>query len=125
MTRPSLTLALALCAAALHVPARAADYSAKPVRWVVTYPPGGTTDVLARIVAQWLTEMIGQTFIIEHKPGAGVSISAEAVANAAPDGYTMLLVNLANVVNATLYKDLNFNFIRDIAPWPASCALPT
>lgn len=95
------------------------------MRWVVTYPRGGTTDVLARIVAQWFTEELGLTFIIEHKPDAGINISVDAVANAAPDGYTMLLVNLANVVNATLYKDLNFNFIRGIAPWLASCALPT
>jgi tripartite-type tricarboxylate transporter receptor subunit TctC len=96
--------------------AHAADYPVKPVRWVVPYPPGGTTDVLARIVAQWLTEKMGQQFIVENKPGAGNNIGTEAVVNAAPDGYTMLLVNPAHGINASLYKKLPFNFIRDIAP---------
>jgi tripartite-type tricarboxylate transporter receptor subunit TctC len=82
----------------------------------VPYPPAGTTDVLARIVAQWLTEKMGQTFVIENKPGAGNNMGVEYVVNAAPDGYTMLLVNPANGINATLYKNLSFNFIRDIAP---------
>jgi tripartite-type tricarboxylate transporter receptor subunit TctC len=82
----------------------------------VPYPPAGTTDVLARIVAQWLTEKTGQTFFIENKPGAGNNLGVEAVVTAPPDGYTMLLVNPANGINATLYKNLNFNFIRDIAP---------
>ena len=110
-----LALALAvLCAAA--APAHAADYPARPVKWVVPYPPGGTTDVLARIVAQWLTEKMGQPFVIENKPGAGNNLGVEAVVNAPPDGYTMLLVNPANGINATLYKNLSFNFIRDIAP---------
>jgi tripartite-type tricarboxylate transporter receptor subunit TctC len=97
-------------------PARAADYPTHPVKWVVGYPPGGTTDVLARIIAQWLTEKMGQSFLIENKPGGGNNIGVEAVVNAPPDGYTMLLVNPANGINATLYKDLRFNFIRDIAP---------
>ena len=96
--------------------AQAADYPTKPVRWVVPYPPAGTTDVLARIVAQWLTEKMGQPFVVENKPGAGNNIGVEAVVNAPPDGYTMLLVNPANGINATLYKNLTFNFIRDIAP---------
>jgi tripartite-type tricarboxylate transporter receptor subunit TctC len=94
----------------------AADYPVKPVRWIVPYPPGGTTDVLARIVAQWLTEKMGQQFIVENKPGAGNNIGTEAVVNAPPDGYTMLLVNPAHGINASLYKKLPFNFIRDIAP---------
>jgi tripartite-type tricarboxylate transporter receptor subunit TctC len=113
-------LAAGVCAAAsiagLASPAAAADYPVRPVRWVVPYPPGGTTDVLARIVAQWLTEKMGQPFVIENKPGAGNNIGTEMVVNAPPDGYTMLLVNPANGINATLYKGLNFNFIRDIAP---------
>jgi tripartite-type tricarboxylate transporter receptor subunit TctC len=96
--------------------ASAADYPARPVRWVVPYPPGGTTDVLARIIAQWLTEKLGQQFLIDNKPGAGNNIGVEAVVNAAPDGYTMLLVNPANGINATLYKNLSYNFIRDIVP---------
>jgi tripartite-type tricarboxylate transporter receptor subunit TctC len=94
----------------------AIDYPTKTVKWVVPYPPGGTTDVLARIMAQWLTEKMGQTFVIENKPGAGNNIGVEVVVNSPPDGYTMLLVNPANGINATLYRDLKYNFIRDIAP---------
>jgi tripartite-type tricarboxylate transporter receptor subunit TctC len=96
--------------------ARAADYPTKPVKWVVPYTPAGTTDVLARIVAQWLSEKMGQTFFVENRPGAGNNLGVEYVVNAPPDGYTMLLVNPANGINATLYKNLSFNFIRDIAP---------
>lgn len=96
--------------------ASAADYPVRPIKWVVPYPPAGTTDVLARIVAQWLTENIGQQVIVENKPGAGNNIGTELVINAPPDGYTMLLVNPANGINASLYKKLSFNFIRDIAP---------
>ena len=96
--------------------ASAQGYPNRPVKWVVPYPPGGTTDVLARIVAQWFTDKLGQQFIVENKPGAGNNIGTEAVVNATPDGYTMLLVNPAHGINASLYKKLNFNFIRDIAP---------
>ena len=96
--------------------ASAADYPVRPIKWVVPYPPAGTTDVLARIVAQWLTENIGQQVIVENKPGAGNNIGTEFVINAPPDGYTMLLVNPANGINASLYKKLSFNFIRDITP---------
>jgi tripartite-type tricarboxylate transporter receptor subunit TctC len=96
--------------------AHAADYPVKTVKWVVPYPPGGTTDVLARIVAQWLSEKMGQQFIIENKPGGGNNIGVEMVVNSPPDGYTILLVNPANGINATLYKNLNYNFIRDIMP---------
>jgi tripartite-type tricarboxylate transporter receptor subunit TctC len=110
-------LALALLVSSAGIGgAVAADYPVRPVKWVVPYPPGGTTDVLARIVAQWLTEKMGQPFVIENKPGAGNNIGVEFVVNAPADGYTMLLVNPANGINATLYKDLRFNFIRDIAP---------
>ena len=117
MIRIARVFAAALCAAIGVVgPAQAADYPTRPVKWVVPYPPGGTTDVLARIVAEWLTQKMGQTFLIENKPGAGNNIGVEAVVNAPPDGYTMLLVNPANGINATLYKNLSFNFIRDIAP---------
>jgi tripartite-type tricarboxylate transporter receptor subunit TctC len=94
----------------------AADYPTKPIKWVVPYPPAGTTDVLARIVAQWLTENIGQPVIVENKAGGGNNIGTEYVVNAPADGYTMLLVNPANGINASLYKKLSFNFIRDIAP---------
>ena len=102
--------------AASAQPALAADYPTRPIKWIVPYPPAGTTDVLARIVAQWLTEKLGQSVIVENKPGAGNNLGVEAVVNAPPDGYTMLLVNPANGINATLYKNLSFNFIRDIAP---------
>ncbi len=113
---PRLPILLLVCVAVASGVARAADYPTKPVKWVVPYPPAGTTDVLARIVAQWLTEHMGQSFVVENKPGAGNNMGVEYVVNAAPDGYTMLLVNPANGINATLYKNLSFNFIRDIAP---------
>jgi tripartite-type tricarboxylate transporter receptor subunit TctC len=96
--------------------ASAADYPVRAVKWIVPYPPGGTTDVLARIMAQWLSEKMGQQFVVENKPGAGNNIGTEAVVVAPPDGYTMLLVNPANGINASLYKKLPFDFIRDIAP---------
>ena len=96
--------------------ALAADYPVRPIKWVVPYPPGGTTDVLARIVAQWLSEKLGQSVIVENKPGGGNNIGVDYVVKSAPDGYTMLLVNPANGINATLYKNLPFNFVRDIAP---------
>ena len=105
-----------LLALAIALPAHAADYPVKPVKWIVPYPPAGTTDVLARIVAQWLSEKMGQPFVVENRPGAGNNIGTEAVVNAAPDGYTMLLVNPANGINASLYKTMNYNFIRDITP---------
>ncbi len=98
------------------VTAKAEDYPAKPVKWVVPYTPGGTTDILARIIAQYLSEHLGQQFIVDNRPGAGNNIGTEAVVNAPPDGYTLLLVNPANGINATLYKHLPFNFLRDIAP---------
>ena len=96
--------------------ASSAQYPNKPIKWIVPYPPAGTTDVLARIVAQWLTENIGQPVVVENKPGGGNNIGTEFVVNAPADGYTMLLVNPANGINASLYKKLSFNFIRDIAP---------
>ena len=102
--------------AALSGAAHAADYPVRPVKWIVPYPPAGTTDVLARILAQWLTEKMGQPFVVENKPGAGNNLGVEAVVSAPPDGYTMLLVNPANGINATLYKNLSYNFMRDIAP---------
>jgi len=106
--------ALALLAAAGS--AAGADFPTHPVKWVVPYPPGGTTDVLARIVAAWLTDKMGQPFVIENKPGGGNNIGVEFVVKSAPDGYTMLLVNPANGINTTLYKNLPFNFLTDIAP---------
>ena len=96
--------------------ASAADYPTHPVKWVVPYPPGGTTDLLARFMAAWLSDKMGQPFLIENKPGGGNNIGVEAVVKAAPDGYTMLLVNPANGINTTLYRNLPFNFLTDIAP---------
>jgi tripartite-type tricarboxylate transporter receptor subunit TctC len=94
--------------------AQAADYPTHAVKWVVPYPPGGTTDTLARIVAQWLSEKMHQQFVIENKPGGGNNIGTEYVIRSDPDGYTMLLVNPANGINTTLYKNLKFNFPKDI-----------
>jgi tripartite-type tricarboxylate transporter receptor subunit TctC len=96
--------------------ASALDYPTHPVRFIVGYPAGGATDILARVIGQRLSEKLGQPFVIENKPGAGNNIGTETVANAEPDGYTVLLVNPANYINATLYTKLNFNFLRDIAP---------
>jgi tripartite-type tricarboxylate transporter receptor subunit TctC len=117
MLRKSLCL-LGLLAALLAGPgsASALDYPARPVRWIVPYPAGGATDILARLVGNKLSERLGQQFIIENKAGAGNNIGTEAVVNATPDGYTILLVNPANAINASLYAKLNFNFIRDITP---------
>jgi tripartite-type tricarboxylate transporter receptor subunit TctC len=96
--------------------ALALDYPTRPVRFIVGYPAGGATDILARLIGQRLSERLGQQFVIENKPGAGNNIGTETVVNAAPDGYTVLLVNPANFINASLYANLNFDFIRDIAP---------
>jgi len=96
--------------------AAALDYPTKPVRWIVGYPAGGSTDILARLIGQWLSARLGQQFVIENRPGAGNNIGTEQVVRAAPDGYTLLLVNPANGINATLYDKLSFNFVRDIAP---------
>src|SRR5438128_593886 len=96
--------------------ARAQTYPARPVRLIIGYPPGGSADITARLMGQWLSERLGQQFVIESRPGAGTNIATEAVVRAAPDGYTLLLVAPANAINATLYEKLNFNFISDIAP---------
>jgi tripartite-type tricarboxylate transporter receptor subunit TctC len=94
----------------------ALDYPTRPVRWVVPYPAGGSTDILARIIGGYLSEHLGQQFVIENRPGGGNNIGTEAVVRAAPDGYTLLLVNPAHGINATLYPKLAFNVINDIAP---------
>src|SRR5882724_4620322 len=108
--------ALGLSAFASIGSAPAADYPARPVRWVVGYPPGGSTDIIARLIGQRLSEKLGQQFVIENKPSAGNNIGTESVVNAEPDGYTVLLINPANYINASLYANLKFNFVRDIAP---------
>lgn len=98
------------------IAAQAADYPNRPVRIIVGYPPGGATDIVARIFGAYLSEKLGQQFIVENRAGAGNNLGTEAVVRSAPDGYTLILVNPANAVNASLYKKLSFNFIRDIAP---------
>jgi len=113
--------ALALIAAGISAVisasgASALDYPTRPVRFIVGYPAGGATDILARLIGQRLSEKLGQQFVIENRPGAGNNIGTEAVVNAEPDGYTVLLVNPANFINASLYTNLRFNFVRDIAP---------
>jgi len=92
------------------------DYPNHAVRWLVGYPPGGSTDICARLIGQYLSEHFHQQFAVENKPGAGNNLATEMAANAPPDGYTVFLVNPANAINATLYKNLSFNFIRDMAP---------
>jgi tripartite-type tricarboxylate transporter receptor subunit TctC len=94
----------------------ALDYPTRPVRWIVPYPAGGSTDILARIIGQYLSEHFGQQVVIENRPGGGNNIGTEAAVHAAPDGYTLLLVNPAHGINATLYPKLPYNFIRDVAP---------
>jgi len=96
--------------------ARAQAYPSRPVRIIVPFPAGQATDTIARLMGQSLSERLGQPFVIENRTGAGGNIGTESVVRAAPDGYTLLLVGVSNAMNATLYKKLNFNFIRDIAP---------
>jgi len=112
-------LHLAACAAALPAVSRVAwtqTYPSRPVHIIVGFPPGGMTDTTARLMGQWLSERLGQPFIIENRPGFGGNIATEAVVRAPPDGYTLLLTLTNNTINTTLYDNLNFNFIRDIAP---------
>ena len=112
-------LYLAAGAAALPVVsriARAQAYPSRPVRWIVGFSAGGTTDILARLMAQWLSERVGQQFIIENRPGAGTNIALQAAVNSRPDGYTLVSVTSSNASNATLYESLPFNLQRDIIP---------
>jgi tripartite-type tricarboxylate transporter receptor subunit TctC len=91
-------------------------YPSRPVRWVVGFTPAGGNDITARLIGQWLTDRLGQPFVIENRPGAGTNIAAEIVINSPPDGYTLFLTNFSNAVNAALYEKLNFDFMRDMAP---------
>jgi tripartite-type tricarboxylate transporter receptor subunit TctC len=112
---------LQLASGALALPAssrlaRAQTYPNRPVRLIIGYTPGGSADLTARLMGQWLSEKLGQSFIVENRPGASTNIATEAVLRAAPDGYTLRLVAPANAINATLYDKLNFNFIREVEP---------
>jgi len=109
---------------AATLPAAAETYPSRPVRWIVGYPAGGSTDIMARLVGARLSERLGQQFVIENKVGAGGNLAAEAVVRASPDGYSLLMVGTPNAINATLYENLNFNFIRDIAPVAGFMRLP-
>src|SRR6266545_2653171 len=112
-------LHLAASAAALPAVARIARaqaYPTRPVRIVVGFPAGGGSDITARLMGQWLSERLGQPFVVENRPGAATNIATEGVVRAPADGYTLLLVGAPHVINATLYDKLNYNFLRDIAP---------
>ena len=129
MKLPNRRQFLHLAAAAVALPAisriaRAQAYPTRPVRWVIGFPAGGGADIVARIMARWLSERLGQQVIIENKPGAGMIIATQTVVNSPPDGYTLLWVGTSNAVNATLYENLPFNFLRDIAPVAGLVAYP-
>jgi len=104
--------------------ASAQAYPARPVKWVVGYAPAGGNDIIARLMGQWLSERTGQQFIVENRPGAATNIATEFVTNAAPDGYTLLLLGVAGAINATYYQNLSFNFIRDIQPIAGIMSIP-
>jgi tripartite-type tricarboxylate transporter receptor subunit TctC len=104
--------------------ARAQAYPSRPVRIIVGFAAGGNADTIARVMGQWLSERLGQPFVVENRTGAATNIAAEAVVRSPPDGYTLLFVTSANAINATVYKKLNFNFMRDIAPVAATTRSP-
>jgi tripartite-type tricarboxylate transporter receptor subunit TctC len=117
VTKSARQLGLALASLLMAVNCVfALDYPVRPVRIIAANAPGTTVDFLARLVAQWLSERLGQQFLVENRPGAGGNIGTEAVVRAPPDGYTLLLVTTSNMINATLYEHLNYNFMRDISP---------
>src|SRR5215218_3205972 len=119
-------LSLAGAAAALTIPrlVRAEAYPSRPVRLVAPFAAGGPTDLVARLTGQWLSERLGQQFVIDNRPGAGGTIGTEVVVRAAPDGYTLLQVAAYNVVNAALYDNLSFSFVRDITPIASMMSVP-
>ena len=104
--------------------ARAQAYPTRPVRLVVPFPAGAATDIIARLMGQWLSERLGQQLVIENRPGGGTNIGTEAVVRAPADGYTLLLISAANAINSTIYDKLNFNFIHDIAPVAGIMSVP-
>ena len=117
---------LHLAAGAVALPtmprfAWAQSYPTRPVRMIVPFPPAGSSDILARLIGPWLSDRLGQPFVIENRPGAATNIGTEVVVRAPPDGYTLLVFEASQAINATLYDKLSFNFIRDIAPVQALC----
>ena len=116
MNRRSFLSAAAALATTPILPAQAQAYPTRPVRLVVGFAPGGSTDIAARLIGQWLSERMGQSFVIENRPGAATNIATEFVVKAAPDGYTLLMIAPSGTINATLYDNLNFVLLRDIAP---------
>src|SRR4051812_28488452 len=108
---------LVLLCSALALPVAAqSDYPNKPIKWIVAYPPGGTTDLLARLMSTWLSQRLGQQVVVENRAGGGNNIGTEMAVRSPPDGYTIFLVNPANAINATLYPKLPFVFLDDLAP---------
>src|SRR5947208_8443547 len=105
-------------------PACAQAFPTRPIRIAIGYPAGGSTDILTRIVGQYLSERLGQTFVIENKPGAGTNLAAQTVVAAPPDGYTLLFAASTYAINATLYDNLPYNFLRDIVPIAGLAELP-
>ena len=114
--------AAALPAAAVR--ASAQSYPTRPVRLILGFPAGGSTDLVARIMAAWLTERLGQSVVVENKPGGGTNLAAQAAINSPPDGYTLLFVTTTNAINATFYPTLPFNVLRDVAPVAGLVDLP-
>ena len=116
LSRAVIALALVCTSAVSFAQSEADAYPTRPIKWIVSYPPGGTTDLLARLMSQWLAERLKQQVVVENRAGGGNNIGTEAAVRAAPDGYTIFLVNPANAINATLYKNLTFNFLNDMTP---------
>jgi tripartite-type tricarboxylate transporter receptor subunit TctC len=115
--RGALSALLCLvCLATAAAPAQAADYPNRPVRWLIGFAPGGPVDIVARIMAQWLSERLGQQFVVENRAGSGGNLAAAAAVNATPDGYTLLFVAPNNAISASLYKRLSYDFMRDTVP---------
>ncbi|HEY4922385.1 MAG TPA: tripartite tricarboxylate transporter substrate-binding protein, partial [Xanthobacteraceae bacterium] len=122
--RNLLRLAALTGASALARPALAQSWPSRPIRFIVPFPAGGSTDIVGRIMAQWLSERLGQPVIVENKAGGGTNIAVQAVVHAAPDGYTLLYTVVTNTINPSLFKSLPFDFQRDIAPVAGLAELP-
>jgi tripartite-type tricarboxylate transporter receptor subunit TctC len=122
--RRLLRLAPLAAAATFPLPALAQSWPSRPIRFIVPFPAGGSTDIIARIMAQWLTTRLGQSVVVENKPGGGTNIAVQAVVNAPPDGYTLLFAVVTATINPSLFKSLPFDFQRDIVPVAGLAELP-